>query len=47
VFIQPSQGEAISGVALGVDTEGALLLQTSTGTRTFHSGEVSLRASQS
>jgi BirA family biotin operon repressor/biotin-[acetyl-CoA-carboxylase] ligase len=47
VFIQPSQGEAISGVALGVDTEGALLLQTSTGIRTFHSGEVSLRASQS
>lgn len=47
VSIQPGQGAAISGVALGVDTEGALLLQTHAGIRTFHSGEVSLRASQS
>lgn len=46
VSIQPSQGEVISGVALGVDMEGALLLQTHAGLRTFHSGEVSLRAEQ-
>ncbi len=44
VCIQPGQGEAISGVARGVDAQGALLLETAAGVRTFHSGEVSLRA---
>lgn len=44
VSLQPGQGEAISGVMLGVDAQGALLLQTPDGIRTFHSGEVSLRA---
>lgn len=43
VSLQPGQGEAISGVMLGVDAQGALLLQTPDGIRTFHSGEVSLR----
>jgi BirA family biotin operon repressor/biotin-[acetyl-CoA-carboxylase] ligase len=44
VCITNSQGEVISGLALGVDAQGALLLETSAGVRTFHSGEVSLRA---
>jgi len=44
VCIQPGKGEAISGVARGVDAQGALLLETSAGLCTFHSGEVSLRA---
>lgn len=44
VSLQPGQGEAICGVMLGVDANGALLLQTPGGIRTFHSGEVSLRA---
>lgn len=44
VCIQPGQGEAIAGVARGVDAQGALLLETSAGMRSFHSGEVSLRA---
>jgi BirA family transcriptional regulator, biotin operon repressor / biotin---[acetyl-CoA-carboxylase] ligase len=35
--------EQVCGVALGVDAQGALLLETSTGIRAFHSGEVSLR----
>lgn len=43
VSLQPGQGEVISGVMLGVDAQGALLLQTPGGIRTFHSGEVSLR----
>jgi len=34
-----------SGVAAGVDTQGALLLETSTGVRTFSGGEISLRMS--
>lgn len=45
VCIQAAHGEAISGVALGVDAQGALLLETPVGVRSFHSGEVSLRAS--
>ncbi len=44
VSIQLGQGEAIAGIALGVDDQGALRLQTSSGIECFHSGEVSLRA---
>lgn len=44
VCIQSGQGESISGVARGVDAQGALLLETPAGMRSFHSGEVSLRA---
>ncbi len=44
VCLQPGQGEAICGVALGVDAQGALRLQTPAGIRAFHSGEISLRA---
>jgi BirA family transcriptional regulator, biotin operon repressor / biotin---[acetyl-CoA-carboxylase] ligase len=40
-------GDAIDGVMLGVDAEGALLLRTADGVSKFHSGEVSLRASMS
>lgn len=47
VSLQSGQGDAISGVMLGVDAQGALLLQTSGGIRTFHSGEVSLRVQMS
>ena len=36
-------GECITGQAVGVDDEGALLLATASGLRRFHSGEVSLR----
>ncbi|HNQ03951.1 MAG TPA: biotin--[acetyl-CoA-carboxylase] ligase [Thiobacillaceae bacterium] len=43
VDILTIQGECISGVAMGVDGQGALLLRTRTGVRRFHSGEVSLR----
>lgn len=43
VSLQLGQGEAISGIALGVDSQGALRLQTATGVECFHSGEVSLR----
>ena len=43
VSMHASQGEAIAGIALGVDVQGALLLETSAGIQTFHSGEVSLR----
>jgi len=44
VCIQTGQGETVSGLARGVDAQGALLLETSAGVCTFHSGEVSLRA---
>ena len=43
VQIHQAQGEAIVGRALGVDAQGALLLETDQGLRRFHSGEVSLR----
>jgi len=43
VDILSGPGERISGVALGVDEQGALLLKTPAGVRRFHSGEVSLR----
>jgi BirA family biotin operon repressor/biotin-[acetyl-CoA-carboxylase] ligase len=34
----------LDGIARGVDEDGALLLETSTGVRRIHSGEVSLRS---
>lgn len=44
VSIQLNQDQAIIGTALGVDAQGALLLETAAGVRAMHSGEVSLRA---
>lgn len=44
VTIQSGQDEPAMGRARGVDQHGALLLETATGLRRFHSGEVSLRA---
>lgn len=44
VDILTGQGGRIPGVAMGVDEQGALLLQTPAGVRRFHSGEVSLRS---
>lgn len=43
VLIHLGQGEPVRGRALGVDEQGALLLETEAGLRRFHSGEVSLR----
>ena len=43
VLLLPAQGDAIEGVALGVDDEGALRLQTAQGVQLFHVGDVSLR----
>jgi BirA family biotin operon repressor/biotin-[acetyl-CoA-carboxylase] ligase len=43
VRIHQAQGEPVEGRALGVDDQGALLLETGQGLRRFHSGEVSLR----
>lgn len=37
-------GEEIRGIAQGIDTDGALLLDTGSGVRRFHSGDVSLRS---
>jgi BirA family biotin operon repressor/biotin-[acetyl-CoA-carboxylase] ligase len=36
-------GEAVAGIAVGVDAQGALLLDTGAGVRAYHSGEISLR----
>jgi len=44
VSLQIGQGELITGIALGVDAQGALQVETANGVQTFHSGEVSLRA---
>jgi BirA family biotin operon repressor/biotin-[acetyl-CoA-carboxylase] ligase len=44
VCMHTGQGEAIFGIARGVDAQGALLLETPSELRSFHSGEVSLRA---
>ncbi len=44
VCMQLGQGEPVCGIARGVDAQGALLLETLAGMRSFHSGEVSLRA---
>jgi len=43
VSLQASPEHAVVGRALGVDEQGALLLETETGVRRFHAGEVSLR----
>ncbi len=37
-------GQAIDGIALGIDAEGALRLRTANGERRCHAGETSLRA---
>lgn len=47
VNISCRPGEVITGRELGINAEGALMLETSTGTRCFHSGEVSLRGADS
>ncbi|AUH53300.1 biotin--[acetyl-CoA-carboxylase] ligase [Chromobacterium sp. ATCC 53434] len=39
-----SHGEPVDGIACGVADNGALQVETATGMRTFHVGEVSLRA---
>jgi BirA family biotin operon repressor/biotin-[acetyl-CoA-carboxylase] ligase len=44
VCLQLGHGELITGVALGVDAQGALQIETASGIQTFHSGEVCLRA---
>lgn len=44
VRIQVGEGEPVLGRAIGVDENGALLLDTGAGVRRFHAGEVSLRA---
>jgi BirA family biotin operon repressor/biotin-[acetyl-CoA-carboxylase] ligase len=43
VNLLTGQGSLITGRARGVDASGALLLETTSGLRLFHSGEVSLR----
>lgn len=43
VSILTGQGDSVVGCARGVDESGALLLETGSGLRRFHSGEVSLR----
>lgn len=47
VDVLTGQDERISGQAVGVDDLGALLLETPSGVRRFHSGEVSLRGASS
>ncbi|MFC3532172.1 biotin--[acetyl-CoA-carboxylase] ligase [Vogesella facilis] len=44
VLLRFSHGEPVAGVALGVDGQGALQVDTAAGPRVFHVGEVSLRA---
>jgi len=44
VALRLPDGSIEQGTAAGVGDDGALLLQTDTGLRRFHSGEVSLRA---
>lgn len=43
VAIIDARGVSTTGVAQGVDSQGALLLKTVSGLRSFHSGEVSMR----
>ena len=43
MVVAPMQGEALAGLALGIDAQGALRLLTSEGERSVHAGEVSLR----
>jgi BirA family biotin operon repressor/biotin-[acetyl-CoA-carboxylase] ligase len=42
-----SASKVHSGMHLGIDESGGIRVETETGIRTFHAGEVSLRASQS
>jgi BirA family biotin operon repressor/biotin-[acetyl-CoA-carboxylase] ligase len=44
VVLRLPDGGRTEGIVAGVGNDGALLLQTDTGLRRFHSGEVSLRA---
>jgi len=44
VCLQLGDGDVVTGIALGVDAQGALRVETAAGIETFHSGEVSLRA---
>ena len=44
VLVHAGPGEPVRGHARGVDDQGALLLETESGLRRFHSGEVSVRA---
>ncbi len=46
VWLTLSDDEAIGAVVAGVDDDGALLAQTATGLRRFHSGDVSLRTAE-
>jgi BirA family biotin operon repressor/biotin-[acetyl-CoA-carboxylase] ligase len=41
-----NQGEITRGVARGIDTHGALLVETPDGVRRFISGEVTVRVDQ-
>ncbi|TCW31953.1 biotin--[acetyl-CoA-carboxylase] ligase [Gulbenkiania mobilis] len=43
VRVSFSHGQPVEGIARGVDDNGALLVETPEGLRTFHVGEVSLR----
>ena len=43
VCLHSGSAEPVCGIALGVDAQGALLLETPGGVQAFHSGEVSLR----
>ena len=46
VWVTLSDEEAVGAVVAGVDDDGALLAQTATGLRRFHSGDVSLRPAE-
>ena len=46
VWVTLSESEAVGAVVAGVDEDGALLVQTATGLRRFHSGDVSLRLAE-
>ncbi|HFD80048.1 MAG TPA: bifunctional biotin--[acetyl-CoA-carboxylase] ligase/biotin operon repressor BirA [Gammaproteobacteria bacterium] len=43
VTLRRDHGEAISGVACGIDERGAILIESAGATRSYHAGEVSLR----
>lgn len=44
VTLHSGSGDAVHGIARGVDAHGALMLETPGGMQLFHGGEVSLRA---
>lgn len=46
VRMTQAQGQVLEGRCAGVDESGALLVETASGLRAFHAGEVSLRAAQ-